>query len=132
MFYEVTLSVDKLNEKGEPKRCIEKYITDKMLFAEAEAISLALYNNECDVTAIKRSKISEIINDKEEDKPFFKAVVCTVITNEDGSEKEVDSHILVCEKDVKSATEKVVEYAKRNFGMELKSISRTKILDFLK
>ena len=27
---------------------------------------------------------------------------------------------------------KVVEYAKRNFGMELKSISRTKILDFLK
>lgn len=132
MFYEVTLSVDKLNEKGEPKRCIEKYITDKMLFAEAEAIGLALYNNECDVTAIKRSKISEIINDKEEDKPFFKAVVCTVITNEDGSEKEVDSHILVCEKDVKSATEKVVEYAKRNFGMELKSISRTKILDFLK
>lgn len=132
MFYEVTLSVDKLNEKGEPKRCIEKYITDKMLFAEAEAIGLALYNNECDVTAIKRSKISEIINDKEEDKPFFKAVVCTVITNEDGSEKEVDSHILICEKDVKSATEKVVEYAKRNFGMELKSISRTKILDFLK
>ena len=132
MFYEVTLSVDKLNEKGEPKRCIEKYITDKMLFAEAEAIGLALYNNECDVTAIKRSKISEIINDKEEDKPFFKAVVCTVITNEDGSEKEVDSHILVCENDVKSATEKVVEYAKRNFGMELKSISRTKILDFLK
>lgn len=132
MFYELTLSVDKLNEKGEPKRCIEKYITDKMLFAEAEAIGLALYNNECDVTAIKRSKISEIINDKEEDKPFFKAVVCTVITNEDGSEKEVDSHILVCEKDVKSATEKVVEYAKRNFGMELKSISRTKILDFLK
>ena len=132
MVYEVTLAVDKLNEKGEPKRCIEKYITDKMLFAEAEAIGLALYNNECDVTAIKRSKISEIINDKEEDKPFFKAVVCTVITNEDGSEKEVDSHILVCEKDVKSATEKVVEYAKRNFGMELKSISRTKILDFLK
>ena len=132
MYYELTLSVDKLNEKGEPKRCIEKYITDKMLFAEAEAIGLALYNNECDVTAIKRSKISEIINDKEEDKPFFKAVVCTVITNEDGSEKEVDSHILVCEKDVKSATEKVVEYAKRNFGMELKSISRTKIVDFLK
>lgn len=132
MYYEVTLSVDKLNEKGESKRCIEKYITDKMLFAEAEAIGLALYNNECDVSAIKRSKISEIINNKEEDKPFFKAVVCTVITNDDGSEKEVDSHILVCEKDVKSATEKVVEYAKRNFDMELKSISRTKILDFLK
>lgn len=132
MYYEVTLAVDKLNEKGEPKRYIEKYITDKMLFAEAEAIGLALYNNECDVTAVKRSKISEIINNKEDDKPFFKAVVCTVITNDDGSEKEVDSHILVCEKDVKSATEKVVEYAKRNFGMELKSISRTKILDFLK
>lgn len=131
MFFEVTLAVDKLNEKGESKRCIEKYITDKMLFAEAEATGLVLYNNECDVTSIKRSKISEIINNKEEDKPFFKAVVCTVITNDDGSEKEVDSHILVCEKDVKSATEKVVEYAKRNFGMELKSISRTKIVDLL-
>lgn len=132
MYYELTLVVDKLNEKGESKRCIEKFITDKMLFAEVETIGLALYNNECDVTAIKRSKISEIINNKEEDKPFFKAVVCTIITNEkDGSEKEVDSHILVCAKDVKEATGKVVEYAKRNFGMELKSISKTKIVDLL-
>lgn len=132
MFYEVALQVNKINEKGEEKTISEKYIVDATLFAEAEEKGLCLYNGECDVTAIKRSKITEIINEKEFDKHFFKAIVFDVLTNDNGDEKEIDYHILVCAKDVKDATEKTLEWIKQGYNMELKSISRTKFLDCLK
>lgn len=131
MFYELSLKVKHIDEQGNEKEKLEKYITDKLLFSEAEVIGMELYNNECDVIAVKRSKITEIINKKEDDKPFFKAVVCDVLTNDDGSEKEIDYHILVCAKDVKTATNIVIEYMKQGFSMELKSIAKTKILDVL-
>lgn len=131
MFYEVSVKVTRMNEKGEDKEVVEKYITDKGLFSEAECVGLELYNNDCDVVAIRRSKITEVINEKEVDKPFFKAIVCDTFFNNDGSEKETDYHILVCAKDVKSATEKTLEYMKQGYNMELKSISRTKIIDVL-
>lgn len=132
MNYELSIRVKTLNDRGEEKEIVERYITDKELFAEVERAGLELYNGDCDVFAIKRSKITEIINEKEDDKPFFKAIVCYVFINDDGVEKETDYHILCCAKDVKNATEKVMEYMKQGYNMELKSISRTKILDVLK
>lgn len=132
MFYELTLQVDKLNEKGEEKRVTERYITEDLLFAGTEAKGLHLYKGECDVTAIKRSKIMEVINEKEDEKPFFKAIVYDVFTDDEGNEKETDYHLLVCAKDVKNATEKVLDWMKQGYNMELKSISKTKILDILK
>ena len=131
MFYELNIKVKRLNEKGEEKEVIEKYITDKALFSEVECVGLELYNNDCDVCAIKRSRVTEIINNKVEDIPFFRVVVCDVFTNDDGVEKEIDYQILVCAKDVKSANEKVLEYMKQGYNMEVKSVSRTKILDVL-
>ena len=131
MFYELSIKVTRMDKNGNDKEVVEKYITDKNLFSEAECVGLELYNNDCDVVAIRRSKITEIINEKEVEKPFFKAVVCDTFLNDDGSEKEVDYHILVCAKDVKSATEKTLEYMKQGYNMELKSISRTKIIDVL-
>ena len=69
---------------------------------------------------------------EEFDKHFFKAIVFDVLTNDNGDEKEIDYHILVCAKDVKDATEKTLEWIKQGYNMELKSISRTKFLDCLK
>ena len=131
MFYELSVKVTRMDKNGNDKEVVEKYITNANLFSEAECVGLELYNNDCDVVAIRRSKIAEIINDKEIDIPFFKAVVCDTFLNEDGSEKETDYHILVCAKDVKSATEKTLEYMKQGYNMELKSISKTKIIDVL-
>lgn len=131
MFYELNIKVKRLNEKGEEKEVVEKYITDKLLFSEVECVGLELYNNECDVCAIKRSKVTEIVNAKEDEKPFFRVVVCDVFTNDDGVEKEIDYQVLVCAKDVKSANEKVLEHMKQGYNMEVKSVSRTKILDLI-
>lgn len=131
MFYELSIKVTRMDKNGNDKEVVEKYITDKNLFSEAECVGLELYNNDCDVVAIRRSKITEIINEKEVDKPFFKAIVCDTFLNDDGSEKETDYHILVCAKDVKDATERVLDYMKQGYSMELKSISKTKIIDLI-
>lgn len=132
MFYELSIKVIRVDKNGSDKEVVEKYITDATLFSEAECVGLGLYNNDCDVVAIRRSKITEIINDKELDVPFFKAIICDTFLNDDGSEKEADYQVLVCAKDVKSATEKTLEYMKQGYNMELKSISKTKIIDVLK
>lgn len=68
----------KPNKDGLEKEVKEHFITDCSLFAEAEAKGLEQYasdNMESDVFSISRSNIIEIINEKTEDKPFFKATI---------------------------------------------------------
>lgn len=62
MFYEIKLKVDKENDKGEKKEVIEHFITDVVLFAEAEKKGFEQYNGYCDVFSITRSKVVEIVN----------------------------------------------------------------------
>lgn len=57
MLYEFKLKVNKVNEKGDEKEVTEHYITDDELFGHVELKGNELYNGECDVFAISRSKI---------------------------------------------------------------------------
>ena len=132
MYYEITLKVEKENKKGELKQVTEQFITDAELFANAEYTGLNEYEGNCDVTAIKRSKIREIVNQKEEDKPFFKATVVDIFTNEDGTEKELTYPVLVCAKDITEANKLMKDYIAQGLNdMRLKEIKETKILDVL-
>ena len=87
MFYEIKLKVEKENGKGEKKEVIEHFITDVELFAEAEAKGLEQYNGDCDVFSITRSNVVEIVNEKEEDKPFYKATLIDIFIDDNGNEK---------------------------------------------
>lgn len=131
MFYEIKLKVAKENSKGEMKEVKEHFITDVTFFAEAEVKGIELYNNQADVYSVTRSKIKEIINEKKDEHPFFKAVVVDTFTNDDGSEKEIQYSILVCAKDIQEANKLVEEYLNQGFDMKLKEIKETKILDVL-
>lgn len=86
MFYEIKLKVEKENSKGEMKEVIEHFITDVGLFAEAEAKGLEQYVD-CDVISITHSKVVEIVNEKEEDKPFYKATLIDIFIDDNGNEK---------------------------------------------
>lgn len=132
MFYEIKLKVKNENAKGEVKEVKEHFITDVDLFCEAEAKGIGIYNGKCDVFSIIRSKIREIVNNKEEDKPFFKATLIDVFVNEDGTEKETPYPVLVCAKDVKEANRIMEEYMKQGLSdFRLEGIVKTKILDVL-
>lgn len=132
MFFEIKLKVEKENAKGELKGVREHFITDVDLFCEAEARGMELYNGECDVFTIIRSKIREIVNKKEDDKPFFKATLIGVFTNDDGTEKETSYPILVCAKDLKEAQSIMNDYMKQGMqDLRLDGIVKTKILDVI-
>ena len=118
MFFEAKLRVEKTLDTGEQKEVKEHYIMDAELFAEAEKMMFELYpNQKIDVFSIGRSDIREIINDKEDDKPFFKATVIDVFTDDEtGKEKETKSYMLVCAENTVEATLLVNEYLKQEIG----------------
>lgn len=131
MFYEIKLKVQKENAKGEMKETAEHYITDVELFFEAEQKGMELYNNDCDVFSVIRSKIKEIVNEKQEDKPFFKATVTDTFTDDEGNEKDSKHFVLVCAKNIQEANELMESYLAQGFDMKLDGIVKTKILDVI-
>ena len=132
MLYEFKVKVERENAKGDLKRVSEHYIIDgQELFAEVEAKALEEFGADADVFFIARSKIKEIVNQKDLDKPFFKATVVDVYTDDDGEEKETKYQVLVCAKNVAEATKIMEEYLKAGFNMCLDGIVKTKILDLL-
>ena len=133
MFFEAKLRVEKTLDTGEQKEVKEHYIMDAELFAEAERMMFELYpNQKIDVFSIGRSDIREIINEKEDDKPFFKATVIDVFTDDEtGKEKETKYYMLVCAENTVEATLLVNEYLKQGYNLRLDGIKRVKIIDYL-
>lgn len=132
MLYELKLKVKQLADNGEEKEVVERYITDVTFFAEAEAKGMEQYNGECDVFAITQSKIIEIVNKKEDDKPFFKATIIKEYTDDSGNEKEMKYPVLVCAKDITEANKLMQDYMRQGLeDMRLDAIQKTKILDIL-
>lgn len=87
MLYEFKLKVNKTNEKGEEKEVTEHYITDDELFGHVELKGNELYNGACDVFAISRSKIREIVNEKQEDEFFYKVTLVEIFVDENRERK---------------------------------------------
>lgn len=135
MYYEVKLQTTKKvegkNSEMEQKTVNEHYIANCETPVEAYYKAMELYNNECDVYSIVESKIKEIINQKVEEKPFFKAVISDTYTDEKGNEKENKYYVLVCAKDVTEANKLMQEYLKQGYDMQLTGINKTKIVDLI-
>lgn len=131
MFYEIKLKVEKENSKGEMKEVVEHFITDVGLFAEAEAKGLEQYVD-CDVISITHSKVVEIVNEKEEDKPFYKATLIDIFIDDNGNEKETKYYNLVCSKDITEANRLMQEHMRQGLeDMRLDAIQKTKIIDLI-
>lgn len=132
MLYESKIKVEKILNNGEQKEVKEHFILDAETFAEAEEITASQYpNNNFDVFAVFRSDIKEIVNQKEDDKPFFKATVCDITTDDLGKEKEIKYSVLVCATDIIDATNFMHEYLKQGYDMRLDGIRRVKIVDYI-
>lgn len=135
MLYETKLSVEKPGDKGESKIVKEHYIMDAETHGDAENTAYKLYDGlkgELDVFAVFRSDIREIINEKEDDKPFFKATVIDITIDDSGKEKETKYQMLVCASNIVEATSIIQEYLKQGYNMRLDGIRRVKIVDYVK
>lgn len=133
MLYELSLKVSIVNAVGEEKEIKERYITDDLLFASVEQKGFKLYDNECDVFAIKRSKVTEILNQRQyEDEFIYSATLAQIIIDENtGKEKEQEYQVLFFAKNLKNATDYILEYVKQGYDMEVKSVKKTSIKEVI-
>ena len=133
MYYEATLSLDRMQANGSSKRVTEKYIVDALTVSEAEARINSelkpLTDGDFQVTSVKKTKISEIFN---LDSEFFYLVKCGFIQLDEksGTEKRAISEFLVGS----SGFDDAVKVFKNNMkdtvsDYEIVSVAETAILE---
>lgn len=133
MYYEVTLKVTKQDNKGNDKEVKENFLVENVeLWSEVENRGLELYNGECDIVAMKRSSVIEVVNEKKEDTPIFKAKLISTYVDEKGKGKEKSWVVALFAADMNEANKKMQEYIKQ--GMEdltLREIKQTNLLEII-
>lgn len=133
MYYEVTLKVTKQDNKGNDKEVKENFLVENAeLWQEVENRALELYNGECDIVAMKRSSVIEVVNEKKEDTPIFKAKLISTYVDDKGKEKENSWVVALFAVDMNEANKKMQEYIKQ--GMEdltLREIKQTNLLEII-
>lgn len=136
MIYEATISYVKIDTNGNDKAIKEQFIVENAdLFTEVEMRLHEVFGTlpDYDATAIKRSRIREICNerDNDEDKIYIAALVDT-FTNDDGVEKETKYQVAFFAKDIANAHSYIEKYASQGYNMRISGIKETKFIDVLK
>ena len=137
MFYEANTKVTRVNENGEEKQVIERYvIKDCISFSEAEertARTYADYSMEGEVVAIKRSNLYEIVNENANKENYFRAKLGSIFIDENsGKEKMTYYHVLLSADNMDEAQKIMREYM--NQGMSdfiLLEIKESKVTDLI-
>ena len=133
-WFECKVRYDKMMENGVVKKVNEPYLVDALSFTEAEARIIEeqtpFISGEFSVSAVKRSKISEIFRDDTADRWYLAKVACITIDEKTAAEKRTVSQILVAGSDFDSACSNFKEGMKKTLAdFDLVSLSETPIMD---
>lgn len=121
-------------ENGIVKKVNEPYLVDALSFTEAEARIIEeqtpFISGEFSVSAVKRTKISEIFRDDSADKWYLAKVAFITIDEKTAVEKRTISQILVAASDFKGAFDNFMEGMSGTMAdFELVSLSETPLMD---
>lgn len=124
-------------ENGMIKKVNEPYLVDALSFTEAEARIIEeqtpFISGEFSVSAVKRTKISEIFWDDSADKWYLVKVAFITIDEKTAAEKKTTSLILVAGNDFKGAYDNFMEGMKGTMAdFDIVSIAETPIMDVYK
>ena len=136
-WFECKIRYDKTQENGSIKKVTEPYLVDALSFTEAEARIIEeqppFISGEVNVTAVKRTKISEIFWDDSADKWYLVKVAFITIDEKSAVEKKTTSLILVAGSDFKGAYDNFMEGMKGTMAdFEIVSITETPLMDVYK
>lgn len=100
---------------------------EEKLFTEFDT-----YVNEFDVTDIKRSRIKELANSRDnDDDKLFMAELQDTFTTDEGVEKEIKYKILFFSLNIDTAMSYINQYIKQGYDLTLISLKKTKFIDVL-
>lgn len=136
-WFECKIRYDKTQENGSIKKVTEPFLVDALSFTEAEARIIEeqtpYVSGEVNVTAVKRTKISEIFWDDSADKWYLVKVAFITIDEKTAVEKKSNSLILVAASDFKGAYDNFMEGMKGTMAdFEIVSITETPLMDVYK
>lgn len=133
-WFECKVRYDKVQDNGSVKKVIEPYLVDALSFTEAEARIIEeqtpFISGDFSVSAVKRTKISEIFYDEGGDRWYLAKVAFITIDEKSGVEKKTNSLILVQATDFKNAVENFTKgMADTMADYEIVSIAETPLMD---
>ena len=136
-WFECKARFDKMMENGALKKVTEPYMVDALSFTEAEARIIEeltpFVSGEFSVSAVKKTKISEIFWDDSADKWYLVKVAFITIDEKTAAEKKQISQILVAGSDFKGAYDNFMEGMKGTLAdFDIVSITETAIMDVYK
>lgn len=133
-WFECKVRYDKMMENGVPKKVNEPYLVDALSFTEAESRIIEeqtpFISGDFSVSAVKRTKISEIFRDDTADRWYLAKVAFITIDEKTAVEKRTISQILVAGSDFDAALANFKEGMKGTMAdFELVSLSETPLMD---
>lgn len=133
-WFECKVRYDKMFEQGIVKKVTEAFLVDALSFTEAEARIIEeqtpFISGEFSVSAVKRTKISEIFRDDRADKWYLAKVAFITIDEKTASEKRAISQILVAGSSFDGAYDNFKDGMKGVMGdFDLVSLTETPLLD---
>lgn len=136
-WFECKVRYDKIQENGAVKKVNEPYLVDALSFTEAEARIIEeqtpFISGEFSVSAVKRTKISEIFWNEGGDRWYLVKVAFITIDERSGVEKRTTTLILVQASNFKEALDNFIEGMKGTMAdYEVVSIAETPLMDVYK
>ena len=136
-WFECKVRYDKIMENGVVKKVNEPYLVDALSFTEAEARIIEemtpFISGEFNISAVKRTKISEIFWDDSADKWYLVKVAFITIDEKSAVEKKTTSLILTAASNFKGALDNFLEGMKGTMAdFEIVSIAETPLMDVYK
>lgn len=136
LWFETKVRYDKMMENGVVKKVNEPYLVDALTFTEAEARIIEeispFISGEFSISAVKKTKISEIFFDERDsaDKYYMVKVNFITLDEKTGVEKKSATFILVQAADLKGAIERFDEGMKGTLAdYDIASVAETPLLD---
>ena len=137
MYYEVSIKHDYLTDSNEVKNKVDKIIINNVnLFSEAEYAALKYgnnnwhadnFDNDPDITAIKRSHIYEFANDMP-GKKIYMATLDDVFVDDNGKEKHMKYLVGLYANDMDEAKKVIGEYMQQMQDFTLVGLNETKFI----
>ena len=133
-WFECKVRYDKLQENGAVKKVNEPYLVDALTFTEAESRIIEkmtpYISGEFSISAVKKTKISEIFFDDNGDRYYMFKVNFITLDEKSGMEKRSASNILVQASDLEDALKRFKEGMNGTLAdFEIASIAETMLMD---
>lgn len=134
IWFECKVRFDKIQENGAVKKVTEPYLLDALSFTEAETRIIEemkpYISGEFSVSAVKKTKISEIFFNENGDRYYLVKVNFITLDEKSGMEKKTTSLILVQASDFDDSLSVFKEGMKGTMAdYEIASIAETPLMD---